>query len=350
MKKCLSLLLAAGMTISVCALSATAAQPVTVTINGANLDTEQPAYIENQRTMVPMRAIFEALGTQVEWDAQARAVTATGNGTTVHMAIGSTEMTVNDKAVTLDTAPAIVNNTTMVPARAVAESFGADVDWNEASRQVLISTYPTKTLTESVKATDGKELMNIQAVYPVLDNPDNDAGIAAINAAFLKGAEDYIASVKSTYQAEAESFYAEFKDEATFFPYTFSHTVTLTWDNTDADFISGFTFDYSYTGGAHPNTVKTGFIYSTATGKLLTLDNSVEGADHLRAQAVASFEAAIDANPEGYFPEAKQTVQDDIGKAQCYLASDGVHFLFQTYELAPYAAGLQEVTVPWPAV
>jgi hypothetical protein len=350
MKKRLSLLLATATIVSVSALSVSAAQPVTVTVNGTNLVTEQSAYIENQRTMVPMRAIFEALGTQVEWDAEDRAITATGDGTTVHMAIGSTEMTVNDETVTLDTAPVIVNNTTMVPARAVAESFGADVTWDEANRQVLISTYPTKTLSESVKAEDGKVLMNIEAVYPVLDNPDNDAGIAAINAAFQKSAEDYIASVKSTYQTEAESFYTEFKDEATFFPYTFSQTISLTWDNTNGDLISGVTTNYSYTGGAHPNTVKTGFIYSTDTGKLLTLDNAVEGADQLRTQAVALFQAAIDANPEGYFEDAKQTVEDGIAKAQCYLDNDGVHFLFQVYELAPYAAGFQEVTVPWPEV
>lgn len=83
----------------------------------------------------PCRAIFEALGAEVEWDDATRSITATRDDKTIEMTIGQTEMTVDGEAVTLEVAPTILNNTTLVPVRAVAESFDAQVGWNEANRR-----------------------------------------------------------------------------------------------------------------------------------------------------------------------------------------------------------------------
>lgn len=330
------------------ATSALAAQPITVTIDGETLKTEQAPVIQDNRTMVPMRAIFEALGAEVEWDEATRSITATRDDKTIEMAIGQNEMTVDGKAVTLEVAPTILNNTTMVPVRAVAEGLDAQVEWDTEAREVVISTIPTKTLSETVEAEDGTELMTISATYPVLENPDNSDAIDTINASLKKSAEDYVAAVKKDHQDEVEKFYEEFKDEATFLPYTFEQTVELEF--VVGDYVSGVTTEVSYTGGAHPNTVKTGFTYSTSDGKLLTLDKALEGADKLRERAVEQFNDMIDANPENFFEDAKQTVKDGIDEAQFYLAPDGVHFIFQLYEIAPYTAGFQEVTVSYPEV
>lgn len=95
-------------------------------------------YIKNDRTYVPMRYLGEALGAEVVWDDAARTVTLTKGETTVVFTIGSTTYTVNGEAKTADVAPEITNDRTMLPARFVAEAFGAVVGWDASTQTVLI--------------------------------------------------------------------------------------------------------------------------------------------------------------------------------------------------------------------
>lgn len=95
-------------------------------------------YIKNARTYVPMRYLGEILGAEVAWDDAARTVTLTKGSDVVVFTIGSTTYTVNGEAKTADVAPEIVNDRTMLPARFVAEAFGAVVGWDAATQTVLI--------------------------------------------------------------------------------------------------------------------------------------------------------------------------------------------------------------------
>ncbi|SHH09154.1 Copper amine oxidase N-terminal domain-containing protein [Thermosyntropha lipolytica DSM 11003] len=95
-------------------------------------------YIKNSRTYVPMRYLGEILGAEVVWDDAARTVTLTKGSDVVVFTIGSTTYTVNGEAKTADVAPEITNSRTMLPARFVAEAFGAQVGWDPATQTVLI--------------------------------------------------------------------------------------------------------------------------------------------------------------------------------------------------------------------
>ncbi|MBR5535529.1 MAG: chitobiase/beta-hexosaminidase C-terminal domain-containing protein, partial [Clostridia bacterium] len=84
----------------------------------------QKPVIVNDRTLVPLRAIFEAMGAEVVWDDAAKTVKATREDTTISLAIGSDQLYVNGEAVTIDVPAQIINDRTMIPVRAIAESFG----------------------------------------------------------------------------------------------------------------------------------------------------------------------------------------------------------------------------------
>lgn len=90
------------------------------------------------RTMVPLRAIFEALGAKVEWDGATQTVTATKDDTTVVLTINSNEAWVNGKKVLLDVPAKLINENTMVPIRFVSEALGANVEWDNYSQSVII--------------------------------------------------------------------------------------------------------------------------------------------------------------------------------------------------------------------
>ncbi len=83
--------------------------------------------IENNRTFVPLRALAEAFGAEVAWDEATQSVTAELNGVTVVMTIGSAEYTINGEAATMDVAPFINSDSTMVPVRFAAQAFGIKV-------------------------------------------------------------------------------------------------------------------------------------------------------------------------------------------------------------------------------
>ncbi len=106
-----------------------------------NIDFEpygQEPVIVDGRTMVPLRAIFEAMGAEVNWNGDTSTVTAVRGDTEISLTIGSNEIYVNGEAKELDTPAQIINERTMVPVRAVAESFGCEVDWNNDARRVYI--------------------------------------------------------------------------------------------------------------------------------------------------------------------------------------------------------------------
>lgn len=118
-------------------------QEVHVIVDGKELQNlDMPAVIIDSRTLVPLRAIFEAMGAKVSWQADTQKITAEfADGKTVIMFVNNKAGVVNGNAFNMDVAPKIINDRTMVPVRAVAEAVGADVTWDDATRTVNISSY-----------------------------------------------------------------------------------------------------------------------------------------------------------------------------------------------------------------
>jgi len=113
-----------------------------VYLNGQELSFDVPPTIENGRTLVPLRAIFEAMGASVSWDNDTRTATAVKGDTTVRITIGSTRPTINGVVCQLDVPAQIVNGRILAPLRFVGEAFGGSVDWDAATETISISTLP----------------------------------------------------------------------------------------------------------------------------------------------------------------------------------------------------------------
>lgn len=141
MKKIISAMLAAGMIMTG---GSVFAQDVSVVFNGSPLQSDVSAFIENDRTLVPMRAIFEAVGASVNWDDDTDTVIAAykvgGQDKFVILQIGNNAAFVNGTKVDLDVPAKIVSDRTFVPLRFVMESLGYDVTWNPDSYTVDVKT------------------------------------------------------------------------------------------------------------------------------------------------------------------------------------------------------------------
>ncbi len=107
-------------------------------VNDDQIELDVPAQLINSRTMVPMRAIFEALSATVEWDNDTETATAERAGVVIKITINSNTMYVGEETVELDVPAQLVDDRTLVPVRAISEAFGCAVTWDEATETVII--------------------------------------------------------------------------------------------------------------------------------------------------------------------------------------------------------------------
>jgi alpha-tubulin suppressor-like RCC1 family protein len=116
-------------------------QHIKVRIDGELQQYDQPPILINGSTMVPMRGIFEAFGAQIQWDSETQTVIATKGETTIILPIGEDFANINGDTVQLTQKAVVKNNRTLVPIRFVSEALGADVKWNSATTSVDITSH-----------------------------------------------------------------------------------------------------------------------------------------------------------------------------------------------------------------
>ena len=149
MRKVISLILSIVLCFSVLCITPTnnasaENSNICVILNGQTLNFTVQPQMTNGRLLVPMRTIFEAMGATVNWDSTTQTITANRNDITIKMQINSTKVYRNDAEVNIDTPPTIINSSTLVPVRVIAESFNADVVWNDSlsfARYIYIFDY-----------------------------------------------------------------------------------------------------------------------------------------------------------------------------------------------------------------
>ena len=135
MKKTICILLAFLCLFS---LASFAQSEITVLLNGQPLYFDVQPVMESNRVLVPLRAIFEALDSDISWDNETQTVIASGNKVIV-LQIDSDIAFVNGEKKQLDIPARLVNGRSMVPLRFVGEAVGADVHWDSETLTVSIT-------------------------------------------------------------------------------------------------------------------------------------------------------------------------------------------------------------------
>lgn len=113
-----------------------------IEVNGSTIYPDVDPYLDkNDRTMVPVRFVAEALNSKVNWEATDNRgrVEVTRKGKTIRLWIGQSVAEVDGQAFRMDTTAALKNNRTFVPVRFVAEAFGAEVLWSDGDKKVFIT-------------------------------------------------------------------------------------------------------------------------------------------------------------------------------------------------------------------
>lgn len=316
-----------------------------VFVNDQPLALEQPPVIVDSRTLVPMRAIFEALGCEVQWNADAQSVIAQKNLEYVSLMIGDNTLYADDRQITLDVPAQILNDRTMVPLRAVSEALHATVSWDGDTETVTIITpvdeSAYKYSTQFFAETKGN--VSVDMAYPQFytrADADN-TGIQTLN-------KQLAAAVLSRAQAAETELNNLVEGTEVSFTCTVQERYAMTYNK--GNYVSILFQNVQDTRGAHPMTVRTGSVYNMKTGHSLALTDILKGSQAQIDQLILDgFTAQIQKNPAAFYPEAGAYLKEAVANHNYdfYLTDTGLTIFFQTYEIAPYAAGFQEYTIPF---
>jgi hypothetical protein len=110
-------------------------------VNGQSIVLQVAPFIRNGVTLVPLRFVAETFGITPAWDSVFQIIDLPLGARTVRLQIGQRFAAVDGKRVTLETAPVIAGGVTMVPLRFIADTLGADTQWEAATRTIII-IYP----------------------------------------------------------------------------------------------------------------------------------------------------------------------------------------------------------------
>lgn len=145
---------------------------IAVKLNGNYLYSDVPPMTINDRALVPMRAIFEALNAEVTWDEATGTATAKNSYTSIKLVEGQTQAFIGENPTELEVPAQIINDRFLVPIRFVAESLGATVNWEESGQVINIAArmetkkwdipdqVEIKTAVQSGDDGDGNTILN----------------------------------------------------------------------------------------------------------------------------------------------------------------------------------------------
>ncbi|MGI5824761.1 MAG: copper amine oxidase N-terminal domain-containing protein [Bacillota bacterium] len=110
----------------------------TITTNGVQSKIDAAPALVNNRTVLPLRYVGEAIGADFKWDNTAKKVTYIKGSTKIELWINKNTIKVNGANKSIDTAPTLINGRTMVPLRFVVENLGAKVKWDNTEKKVTV--------------------------------------------------------------------------------------------------------------------------------------------------------------------------------------------------------------------
>lgn len=135
MKKIITLILAIVMVM--CAASAFAAD-IRVLVNGEEIAFDRTPVKDGETVLVPYRFVAEKLGAKVSWHQETKTVFSEYNGEIITTQIGNELMFVNNNVITLEKAPSLSTDRTLVSLEVFKNAFGANVNWDDATQTVTI--------------------------------------------------------------------------------------------------------------------------------------------------------------------------------------------------------------------
>ncbi len=137
-------------------------------------------FLQDGTTMVPLRALSEALGFKVTWHEDGN-ILCEKQGSTIALAIGSDKVTANGSEVTLPVPPGLVDGHTVVPLRFWSEAMGYTVNWDPVTYSAFVVSPKERVAVwgfyahGSTEYSSWEDFFGDRYPYPLVPGPESPA-------------------------------------------------------------------------------------------------------------------------------------------------------------------------------
>ena len=317
-----------------------------------NFDVEP--VIENGRTLVPLRAIFEAMGCAVYYaeDDGKQIVTARRANDNLQLTIGENKMYFNGEEKALDVPAKITDGRTLVPLRAISEAFECEVHWYGETKKIDIYSpanaylVSTKKIEEIITDDEGNVLIEAVAYYPVIENSYKIPCFDLINFDYEWDVDKFMEEARAK-KEDALNLRKEMGEAFTPFVYelTFEQTYRK-WG-----YLSFTNHKYINVGGVHPTKTMESRTYCTSYTEEFSISDVID--EEMLDVSLNQYVTNLFVNklkeiaPESADIYTYDYINEYIGYVQFYLTKNSVVLYFNQGELAPYALGVISVEIPY---
>lgn len=360
MKRFVGLILSFTMLVSAFSYSAMADDGISIIVNGEEISFSEMPYIEDGVTMVPMRAIFEALGAEVNFDVETKEITAKLDENNIKFFSNSKIAIVNGQTKSSAKAVKNIDGTTMIPLRFVSEALGAIVDWDQDTKVIEINTrqiYPL--VDDEASIVTDESLDSVEYTTDRIDSSVKDSNYSVIvnewyDKIVIKGDSQVAAKINAAIEKDYENFLSDDRLSENSAGATsknqFYNTVSATVTK-DSDGILSIQYTKKWYAGGSANEDYYGLNFDLSTGEKLSLtkvfNNSEEYVSSYLKAAVLKY---IDMNSKsirwwgvddiGDVSNAKEIVSGyGLDDYSYYVKDKKVYLCYETYLLAPGSEG-----------
>ena len=325
---------------------ASAHPPIAVYVDGSRIVFDQEPIIIDDRTLVPMRAIFQALGCEVIWSEPAQTITSIRKDDVIVLKIGDSGLYKNGILIYTMPVPAqIVNERTLVPVRAIAEALDAQVAWDGTDYVVTILSEKVGVqeggYSASVQAQDGTVVLTVQIDYD-RTHADLPKVESALSAEAFRLGESFVRDYRDAALAAHEKAKAQGEHFSSY--YCVGTYALMREDGKYVSFL-GTTTQYmgENTRGATSHT------YAVPSQKELALTEIIsDDPAELEYFWYKSFLAIIQAKPENFYENAGERLLNYTDHVGYYLTTDGIAFYLPPKLIGPNEAGIISFSVQYP--
>lgn len=365
-KKLIFTVIIAALSISLFPAQANAEIATQVSVNSIGLLTDSPPFILNDYTYVPFRAIAESLGCDVGYDDATQTVTITGHGITLSLTIDSRQAVVNGKPVTMAAPAVVVNDRTMVPVRFVCETFKSEVRWQEGyeseygvsdNKVMIYSEFPStvKPLGVGVSSRcfsyysalgqnpyyDYEQSVSYDYIIPQFSGMGDASYQAVLNAQML--AKYLNADTEARENEREQRADAQGLDESDVYYYTYSNELSYRVSGVRGNILEITLESYEYLGGAHGMPFIYTYNIDTARSKTLQLGDLFTNASYKQTLINKMNAIRLKGGEDMEYVEEVVELPPDNS---FYFTDDALIIYYEPYELASYARGFVEFSVP----
>ena len=330
------------------------ADRINVYYNNEIMSFDVEPIIENGRTLVPFRAIFEIMGCAVYYTEEngKQIVSAHRGNDTLMLTIGENKMYFNGEEKALDVPAKIKDGRTLVPLRAISEAFECDVEWYGDTRTIYIlpiaNAYSVhaKKITETITDDEGNVLIEAVAYYPAVEDFTESPCFDKINFDYKWDADKFMEEARAA-KEDALILRKEMGEAFTPFVYelTFEQTYGV-WGH-----LSFVNHKYINLGGAHPSKIMESRTYCTSDDEEMSVSDVIN--ENMLDVSLTKYVTNLfvdkfkEIDPELAEVYTYDYVAEYLGYVQFYITKNSLVLYFNQGEVAPYALGVISVEIPY---